>query len=244
MIEQQQLPGTEWFKGDFSRSEHFAAGARAYREAREMSHPDEERIYGIRADPAVLHSTGRTVLSQQGTPQHMSPQLHASYQALHAGIEAQYEHLTKPESEGGMGISVEVTKEDPYATPMEMREDVRANKRLKVLATGSTGGHGTMTPEMNDKMRAIHDAFGHLATGRNFSRHGEEAAAQHHASMFPKEAHPALMSELRGQTAALIVGGDFPENRPYELEPWQTEAQPKLPEPPKRKPPGKQRTLF
>lgn len=242
---QQQIPGADWHEGDFPRSEHFAAGAHAYREAQGMAHPTAS-FAGVRTTPPIQHAIGRMVQGQEGTPQHMSPQLASSYAALHAGVESQYQHLTTPEAKGGMGVSVEVSAEDPYSTPHEMLHDVNVNKRLKVMATDTAGsGNIAMPNEINDKFRAVHDAFGHIATGRNFSRHGEEAAVQHHASMFPKEAHPALMSELRGQTSGLIVGGgNFPENRPYELPKWTSKVRPKAPSTPRLKPAGVQQGMF
>jgi hypothetical protein len=124
--------------------------------------------------------------------------------------------------------------------------DVRTNRRLRTLATMVTqSGQGRpgspayanpmMPPEINDKFRAVHDAFGHLATGRDFGRHGEAAAFQHHAAMFPPEAHPAMASELRAQNSALIRMGNFPENRPYDLPSWATTPVAKMPTPKRRK---------
>jgi hypothetical protein len=66
-----------------------------------------------------------------------------------------------------------------------------------------------MTDEQNDMFRAVHDAFGHLATGRGFDRHGEEAAYQAHKSMFGNTAVKAAATELRGQNAFLIERGFF-----------------------------------
>jgi hypothetical protein len=230
MAEQMQLPGAKWFLGDYDRSEHFAAGAKRFTEAQGREYQPPESFAGVRADPDVVNQIGLSVGKQQGGPDHLSPQLHASYKAFHGDIEAQYEHLTKPESEGGMGINVEVTPHDPYSSPMEMRDDVRQNKRLKVLATETTGAGSIMPADINDKFRAIHDAFGHLSIGRGFSRHGEEAAAQHHAQMFRPESHAALFSETRAQNAALIRSGDFPEQKGYELPEWAKKSKPELPE--------------
>lgn len=151
--------------------------------------------------------------------QPMSPRTQASYQALTEDLAAQYHHMTKPESEGGMGYTHEVTHHDPYATPEELGADV-AQKRIKTLSTEATGGHGLFSNAQNDQFRAVHDVFGHVATGRGFSRHGEEAAYQAHAQMFRPQAHAALGAELRHQTSHLIFTGEFPPNAPTNLSDW------------------------
>ena len=141
----------------------------------------------------------------------MSPETHASYEAMRTEIGDQFAHLTGPKHQGGMGFKVEVTPHDPYPSAEHMAADV-AQGRIKVLSTEATGGHEHLTNEENDKLRAVHDVFGHAATGRGFSRHGEEAAYQHHTQMFSPEARPALAAELRSQTASLIFSGQFPPN--------------------------------
>jgi hypothetical protein len=218
-----------WPRGDFQRIGTLERGSRDYAKSQGLAYSNKG-IEGVRADPNVLNTVGNVVRRQQGLPQHVSPQMQESYKALHAGIESQYDYLTRPTHQGGLGVSVEVSKEDPYSGPKAARDDVAKNKRLKVLATETAGGENTMMPAaINDKFRAVHDAFGHLATGRDFTRHGEEAAVQHHSQMFPEAAHPALFSELRGQTAGLIRMGEFPENKAYDMPGWANQAQAKLP---------------
>ena len=223
MPRQQRLPGVNWHKGDMPREASIAKGAKEYTVAQGLKYRPGE-LATTRADPNVLLEVGKGVAAQQGGPTHMSEQLHQSYAALNEHINRQYQHMTET-----MGISHEVTPEDPYAHPRELRADVSKNRRIRTLATGSTGGHEQMTPEQNDKFRAVHDMFGHVAIGRDFTRHGEEAAAQHHAQMFPPEAHAALFSETRAQNSALIRSGQFPENKGYELPEWATKIKPKLP---------------
>lgn len=220
---QPRLPGVKWHKGDLPREPSIAKGAKEYTVAQGLKYRPGN-IAATKADPNVLLEIGKGVQAQQGGPSHMSEQLHQSYAALNEHVNRQYQHLTET-----MGISHETTSGDPYANPRELREDVSTNRRIRTLATGSTGGTEQMSPEMNDKFRAVHDVFGHLAIGRDFTRHGEEAAAQHHAQMFPPEAHAALFSETRAQNSALIRSGQFPENKGYELPAWATQIKPKLP---------------
>lgn len=173
----------------------------------------------------------------------LTPEMQRSYEVLRSHVKQQYDYLTSPKEKGGLGYSVEVTKENPYETPHQLREDVAANRRLRVLSTESTGGHGIWSNEENDMFRAVHDAFGHLATGRNFAREGEEAAYASHASMFPKEALPALVSETRAQNAYLINAKEFPPNRPFNVPEWATSLE-GAPEKPKKKKQTNQPGLF
>lgn len=136
-----------------------------------------------------------------------------SYRALRDETSRQFDFMTKPRSKGGMGIDVEVTKNDPYVKPSGapdpagMMKDVRENNRIKVLSTETTGGHPFLTNEENDKFRAVHDVFGHSATGRAFDPHGEEAAFRSHYAMFSPKARPAMATETRAQNSANNYGG-------------------------------------
>jgi len=123
------------------------------------------------------------------------PKAYESYTALATEVEAQFEYMTKT-----MGIKVEFVDEDPYKTSREMFADV-SKGTLKVLRTASTGSHPFFTDEQNDKFRAVHDFFGHAATGRGFGQDGEESAWVHHSQMFTETARGALTTETRGQNS-------------------------------------------
>lgn len=127
-----------------------------------------------------------------------------AFDAMRAEVEEQYKKLTE-----GMGIGVEFVDDDPYPSVFEMMQDLEQNKRLKVLKTARTGSHPYFTDLQNDMFRAVHDAFGHAATGRGFDRHGEEAAYQAHSLMFGDLARRALATETRGQNSAFIEAGEF-----------------------------------
>jgi GNAT superfamily N-acetyltransferase len=118
-----------------------------------------------------------------------------SYTALATEVEAQFEYMTKT-----LGIKVEFVADDPYKTSREMFADVSKGV-LKVLSTASTGSHPFLSDEQNDKFRAVHDFFGHAATGRGFGQDGEESAWVHHSQMFTETARGALTTETRGQNS-------------------------------------------
>jgi len=136
-----------------------------------------------------------------------------SYRALAEETSRQFDFMTKSRRKGGMGMDVEVTKHDPYQKPSGapdpagMMKDVQEHNRIKVLSTESTGGHPFLSNDQNDQFRAVHDVFGHSATGRAFDPHGEEAAFRSHYAMFSPKARPAMASETRGQNAANNYGG-------------------------------------
>lgn len=125
----------------------------------------------------------------------------------------QFDFLTGSERRGGLGVDVEVHKDDPYVKPSGapdpkgMMEDLQNNRRMKVLSTATTGSHPLLTDDENDMFRAVHDVFGHAATGRPFDPHGEEAAYRSHASMFSPEARIAMAVETRGQNSVNNFGG-------------------------------------
>jgi hypothetical protein len=180
--------------------------------------------------PAAYHRAVGAIMSP--TSQHQIAVAHENmtawddnarpaYEAMREESSRQYDHMTKPRSKGGMGIDVEVSKEDPYggqgARPhdifREMHDDVASTGRIKVLSTEATGGHPFFTNEENDRIRAVHDVFGHLGSSRGVDRHGEEAAYQRHAAMFSPTARQAVGTEFRGQTSYLIKNHEFPPQR-------------------------------
>ncbi len=140
-------------------------------------------------------------------PEH-DPSAVKHFHAMRDEVNQQFHHLTH-----NLGVQVSVTSHDPYKDVHELAHDVRNNKHLAVLGTHATGAHPLFSNEENDKFRAVHDYFGHLATGRGFDRHGEEAAYQAHSRMFSHHARGAMASETRGQNGSLISNGHFGPQR-------------------------------
>jgi hypothetical protein len=134
-----------------------------------------------------------------------TPKIRGSFEAMRQEVNRQHAFMTAPKESGGMGLQHEVTDHDPYPDATHMAKDV-AGGRIKTLSTAATGGHEYFSDEENDKFRAVHDVFGHAATGRGFSRHGEEAAYLSHRQMFPRKAQAALASETRGQNSFFNYG--------------------------------------
>lgn len=194
-----------------------------------------EQFANIRAGESH-YTAALAVRPAYANPKPLTRTMRRSYDALTNVINEQYAHITTPREQGGAGINVEVTHENPYSHPREMHEDVTKNRRLRVLSTESTGGHTMWANEQNDKFRAVHDALGHLAIGRDFSRHGEEAAYESHAATMPREAHRALAAETRAQNAYMIhdPNKDFPPNAAINVPSWMTSTR-RIPQPKKSK---------
>lgn len=169
----------------------------------------------LQGNPRVSYAIAEAYQNAEKTNTTDTPALRASYEALGRDIEHHYNMMTAPIEQGGLGFTVEVTEHDPYTGTSKqfmkaLQKDIR-KRHIKVLSTAATGGHGFFTNELNDKFRAVHDLFGHIGSGRGFSRHGEEAAWRLHTQMVSPEAVPAITSELRGQNAYMINKGRFPE---------------------------------
>lgn len=123
-------------------------------------------------------------------------------------------------------IKVETLAVDPYGSAGEMFDDIRRNYRLKVWGTQAEQAHPLLNSLVNDMFRAVHDYHGHFMTGRDFSRHGEEAAWVRHSQMFSGLARRAMTTETRGQTSAFIwvnEGREFPPQKAILLPEWVSE---------------------
>lgn len=218
-MEQLKLPfpkvdrGVSFLRGGASR--YAARNRRTY---------SAEGLDEIQAKPAYQHAIGR---AYEDAPSGVDPSMAGSYHALKQETHDQFDYLTRPRTGGGLGLNVEFQDDDPYDGPESLIQDVQQNRRLRVLKSSSTGGapHAFLDEETNDRFRAVHDAFGHAAIGRSFSRHGEEAAYHSHAQMYSEDARKALTSETRAQNSAMNFGaerkpGEFVEQKAARLPDW------------------------
>ncbi|MEJ3745572.1 hypothetical protein WEI85_20060 [Actinomycetes bacterium KLBMP 9797] len=141
---------------------------------------------------------------------------YSAYAAFCRETVQQYHLLVGRPEFGGLGVAVRVVDEDPYADVELMVRDVR-RRRLKVWASAASGNpHPYLSDGENDMFRAVHDVFGHAASGRGFDRHGEEAAWLKHSTMYSPLAVRALTTETRGQNCAQVFryeGDRFPEQK-------------------------------
>jgi hypothetical protein len=158
----------------------------------------------IMADPV----TGLEIADLYDKAPTYDPNAQAAYDQLIKETHMQYEYLTKV-----LGIKVEVSTTDPYKNVDELVRDIRENHHQYTLSTATTGGklikpdgQPIMTNEQNDEFRAVHDAFGHAASGRAFDRNGEAAAWTSHMQMFSPLAGRAVTTETHARNSVLIYG--------------------------------------
>lgn len=238
----------------FEPVNHIVEGLKRYSEEAGITYPSDLPVHNIQVNHIRGHLTNLEYRKSMNNPKD-APGIKESYDAAEQHIRKQYEFMTRPEHLGGMGITHEIVREDPYPDVQSLAEDVRKNKRIKTFATASTqegllqeSTNQAFSNETNDMFRAIHDALGHLPTGRGFSRHGEEAAFQFHKRFFPPEAHAALTAELRGQNSYLNYGpeNEFPDigGKMVGMPKWTSEDGPVRPKRKKKtKPQGEQLSL-
>lgn len=188
-----------------------AEGAAQYAQSLGLARP--RRSF---SDIVVNPEVGRRIASEYEAAPSFDPNAVESFKHFARETSRQFDFLTRPRRRGGLGINVDVTPHDPYSGAGEMVQDLAHNRHLSVLSTASTGSHPLLTNDENDMFRAVHDAFGHAATGRDFGRHGEEAAWMSHIGMYTPPARPAMTTETRGQNSTYVFGsnpGNFPEQK-------------------------------
>jgi len=138
-----------------------------------------------------------------------NPAVRKAYEALVRESREQYAYMTKE-----LGIKVEFVDYDPYNVPgkngvmvpdsKSMMDDVLNNKRLLVRGSAqdfAENPHPILSAEENDIFRAVHEFFGHAASGSTFRASGEEGAWVSHSSMFSPEARRVMTTETRGQNS-------------------------------------------
>jgi hypothetical protein len=224
-FQQPSLPIDFEPKGQFEPVSFLREGAKRF-SARAGRSFDTRGLADMQADSNI----GANVAQAYKRLPHFEEGAVPHFEAMRRETAQQYDYLTKPRTAGGLGVNVQVTDSDPYKSPQEMVADITQNRQLKVFSTAMTGGHPFFTNEENDQFRAVHDAFGHAAIGRGFSRNGEEAAFHAHAQMYSPEALPALTTETRGQNSALNYGGGqgFDVQKVAKLGPQFTDQQPRI----------------
>ena len=169
----------------------------------------------IVADPAIGRTIGQAYLSAPGG---ITPLVRECYASFARQVDQQYGQLTRD-------VRVTFTDDDPYTDASELFRDIRRGS-FAVWRTQGGQRHPILTPEQNDRFRAVHDYYGHYRSGRGFDRHGEEAAWVCHSLMFAGSATRALTTETRGQSSALVwvnEGREFPPQRAVILPQWMSD---------------------
>lgn len=96
----------------------------------------------------------------------------------------------------------------PYETQPQMKSEVQKTGVLKINIDNSD--HPIFSIEDNIVMRTIHDYLTHILANVGFGGKGEIAAFNVHAKLAPKDAVPALFTEVVGQAAYAVYFKGFP----------------------------------
>jgi hypothetical protein len=165
------------------------------------------------------------VLYQNGPA--IDPQAVSSYRAMARECIEQFAWMLKH--------GVHVTFHDTDPTPMATGKDGTQYPSIKLLmqefeSTGelriyrSPDGfhplldmhsvqHNGREENANSIFRAVHDYFGHLASGGYFNWTGETQAYYSHASMFSDAARPALFCDSVAQQCVYAATGDYADQK-------------------------------
>jgi hypothetical protein len=99
---------------------------------------------------------------------------------------------------------------DPYSTQIEMKNDYTKNKTLYISIDYSD--HPYYTLEDNIVFRFVHDYLVHIKGNYSFGK-GEINSYNLHVKLVPKEAVPALFTEIVGQASYAMTKGTFPKQK-------------------------------
>ena len=108
-------------------------------------------------------------------------------------------------------VDVQFVDEDPYSGPEEMCRDAFENGILKIWSGGTE--HQIFNPEINLKLRAVHDYMTHCQRNTDFTFQGEIASYNGHMKTVPPSAAGALFTEVVGQASFFLEKGYFPPQK-------------------------------
>ena len=158
------------------------------------------------------------------------PAVKASYAAMTRETLAQWQEVKA----SGLKVDwIQPGQADPYASnPRAAAMDVAKNNHWWGYPTDLGYGSGDLASQannpmladsgeviggrkalVNDVFRVVHDYFGHFKEGNGFRAEGEDNAWRSHASMFSREALPAMTAETRGQNSWVNFGPYGETNR-------------------------------
>ena len=201
---------------------------------RELAPQRAERERTEQGDEDWLRRSAQQFISRSGSPRHEAPAgtrdarameiadaygamkhapddpaVKASYDALKRDLDKQWDYAVES------GITLEPWKSpgQPYADSAAMMADVRNNRHLYFFLGGDMPADHPLAEvdpktgyTYNDKLRAVHDLYGHAVHGWQFGERGEENAWITHSQMFSRQAAPALTTETKGQNSWVNSG--------------------------------------
>jgi len=132
------------------------------------------------------------------------PSAVSSFEALEPFITKMFKQIQSK-------VKIEPSDEDPYKNDTHMKSEVSKTGILKVFTKGTQ--HPKFSPELNWKLRAVHDWMAHIQPNTNFGQQGEIAAYNAHLKTIPPAGAAALFTEVVGQASYFNTRGHFPEQK-------------------------------
>lgn len=126
------------------------------------------------------------------------------WEVLRDSIERMYDQITNK-------VDVVYAPGQLYDSAQQMRDEVARTGTL-VIST-DFNEHPFFTPDENLHFRVVHDYIVHIlpgAGGPDFTRRGEIRAYNLHRRLAPKDAWPALFTEIAAQACYKNARGVFP----------------------------------
>lgn len=198
-----ELPGGRRFRLNFDEPKSLAQVGSDYRAQAGLTHQPLPAVEAVNPERGKQMAQVYEGLKNEPT----NPEVQGAYGTLMSEIDAQAKALKDA------GYSWTVVKHDPYKNAAEMMNDLTKNKHIFVHGTNAAEAHPLLTHAQNDKLRAVHDIWGHAMGGFDFTAHGEEMAARAHAASLTPEAQRAMMTETRGQNSWYNYGpGNVQDN--------------------------------
>jgi hypothetical protein len=143
------------------------------------------------------------------------PLVTLAYQRLQTQTDQQFAALTDPG--GPYRITVAGTSQvTPYRDAGELIASVLTSRILEVTRSPADRAHpllGGGPGGPYDRLRAVHDLIGHVATGYGFDRDGEYSAWLVQRDLYTGLARWAAATELHGEVSALWVTRQFAEHK-------------------------------
>lgn len=143
------------------------------------------------------------------------PLVALAYQHLETQTDQQFAVLTDPH--GPYRINVVATNEAaPYRDAAELIASVLTSRILEVTRCPADRAHPLLGREPGgayDRLRAVHDLIGHVATGYGFDRDGEYSAWLMQRDLYTGLACWAAATELHGEVSALWATRQFAEHK-------------------------------
>jgi hypothetical protein len=139
----------------------------------------------------------------------------ASYRALERDTARLFAIAGRPRSSGGLGVRVRYTHEvgEPYSDADALCAELRAHRTMTLATIAREDPHPLLGSEEGgvvDRLRAVHDVFGHAALGVGFDLQAEYATWLQCRALFSPQARGAAFCELVGAVTAYVISGEKP----------------------------------